>query len=444
MRRYFIAVLMLTLAGCSRPAAPPVAPPAPPAVAPAPEPSPPAPALTVVTPSLPPLPEPPQSLPEGFPNKPFWGEPGTIVEGDDGSVLSKSYATIPFGRVTLHPVEVVTGVDHFFAQAGDGLQLNGTLYHFNGYLSLQDIPAPLGAVPYALARFQPHNGFATGIAGFETVATLAGKFPAVVFQNEDGLQWWSPGVGLVQYQTSSGTTVKATRVLQAKPEQHSQVVTYANGTTAILTLDGIYSQDGTRQVTFTHDAKRVSTRWVDIGAGAPVASHGEFNQVFPHWRQEYYVYRQASGKFQQVVWRFPDGKVRTQVVGSVEQQGNSVYLNDAQDYPEPRYRFEWSGGELKAVEKTVFVPETEERFVRLLTYPLLPEVWTALFTDPEVGRQAYGQVMKNGRNQLAEIQPDWDTDGAWVLKHPGMGLGVRFTLIGTGPDWRVSSWSPLR
>ncbi|HWI53667.1 MAG TPA: hypothetical protein VNT01_16140 [Symbiobacteriaceae bacterium] len=363
------------------------------------------------------------------------------MESADGAVLSKTFAAVPFGSVTLYPVQVVTGADHFFSQAGDRLQLSGTIYQ-NGFFFLFEAPLDLGTVPYSVSEFHGDNGFAEGIAGFETIATPAGNFATVVLTTPEGRQWWSPGVGLVQLQTGSGKIMTAARIFRAaQPEIHNQVAHFTSDVTAIVTLDGIYTQDGAMQVRFKHEGQRSSTRWADIGAGAPVASQGDWSQVSPHWRQTYYAFHPETGKFQPVVWRFPGGEGRTQVVGMVEQKGTSVELLDDGGYPMTRYRFEWAGGELKAVAANAHYPETEERFVRELTQPLRPEAWISLFIDPATGRKAYDSVFRDGRNILAEVRPNPDRDGGWTLEHPGRAVSVRLTLIRTDKDWRVVSWT---
>lgn len=388
-----------------------------------------------------PAPSLPQSPPAGFPSQAFWGAPGTTVESADGSVLSKTFAAVPFGSVTLYPVRVATGTDHYFAQAGDRLQLSGTVYQ-NGFFVLFDAPLPLGTVPYSVSEFQGDNGFAEGVAGFETIATPAGDFPTVVLDTPEGRQWWSPGVGLVQFQPGSEKIITAARIFRAaEPEIHKQVAHFTGDFTAIVTLDGIYTQDGTIQVQFKHEGQRSSTRWVDIGAGAPVASQGDWSQVSPHWRQTYFAFQPETGKFAPVIWRFPGGEGRTKAVGMLEQKGTAVELLDDGGYPATRYRFEWAGGELKAVEATAHYPETEEQFVRILTQPLRPDVWMSLFVDPAKGRIAHDSIFRDGRNILAEVRPNPGKDGAWMLEHPGRGVSVRLTLTRIDRDWRVASWT---
>lgn len=125
--------------------------------------------------------------------------------------------------------------------------------------------------------------------------------------------------------------------------------------TAIVMDGGIYDQHGRLLAELPAEAgRRPAVHWRDLGASQPVLVHGLHSQGPPNWKRSIWAYRSDRGRFEPVRWRFPDGSVRTQVVGftSFQDPGEpgerpTVLYLDEERYPELRNTFQWSDGELR-------------------------------------------------------------------------------------------------
>lgn len=376
------------------------------------------------------------------PAEPFWGAPGVAVYGSDGTRLSLTGAPVKINGLTLYPVsDTVPGQTYYYARSGDQLVLAATEDPMGGSWGLAQPPAPLFSLPYTPGATAPQKWPFTRISGTENLTTPAGTLPALVLETEEGVrEWWSPGTGLVKRVMADGQTVVAVRIEHTTPTLPKLAQRISDKLTVLATDEGIYGPEAGPLVKLLHiDGRRPSVGWLDLGTGTPVLQLGLHSQGGPNWLEALYVYQPATGRFEPVTWRFPDGSDATVVAGSVMFDQGQVQFVDDERYPSTRFTFQWKGSELRATDVQESYPANEQQFMAELTRPLKKQNWVSLFADPALGEQAYAVVFQNGFNslQISDLTP---AGAAWEFHQVHGNMTVRLTLVKTAKDWRVATW----
>ncbi|MGE5676315.1 MAG: hypothetical protein ACM3XM_20930 [Mycobacterium leprae] len=426
--------VVLWLAGCSRGVPQPSSAP----VTPSEAPTSPSPAVAAATPVA----EYPAENTRGL-TGPFWGPPGTTVLAGDGSVLSQSYQPLSFNGRLLQPVKV-RDVTYLLHADADKLWLGGTMYDAIGQLALTMEPQALAPLPYRTgdtwALWGPGRGLK--VAGFQELSTPAGTFPTVVLVDpESGVrEWFSPGIGLVQQSQGGGVTLVAQRVEQLEPPLLAKVKQIAPDLTAIIANERVYDQTGRVLADFQYDpnsGRRPSADWWQMGS-QPVMRWGTWSQGDPNWKQTFLTYEPKSRTFQPLKWYFPDGSVRTELVGTVILDADKASFLTHDEYPWGSYTFHYADGAMRVAEHHLTYADSEVRFVDLVNHYLDAQSFIGLFADPALGKQAYAWAYQAGRNSLTGSTPRPQTDGSWTLE--GRTAKVQFTLVKHDKDYRITSW----